>query len=105
MLRRFVSYYKPHKKLFFLDLLAAFTVSAIDLIYPLFTQTIINDLIPNAEIRRMVMIAFVLLGMYFIRAGANYFMLTYGHLVGGRIEYRMRRDLFSHLQTLDVGFF
>lgn len=105
MLRRFVSYYKPHKKLFFLDLLAAFTVSAIDLIYPLFTQTIINDLIPNAEIRRMVMIAFVLFGMYFIRAGANYFMLTYGHLVGGRIEYRMRRDLFSHLQTLDVGFF
>jgi len=50
MLRRFASYYKPHKKLFFLDLLAALIVSAVDLIYPLFTQTIINDLIPNAEI-------------------------------------------------------
>ncbi|HHT20144.1 MAG TPA: ABC transporter ATP-binding protein [Tissierellia bacterium] len=105
MLRRFASYYKPHKKLFFLDLLAALIVSAVDLIYPLFTQTIINDLIPNAEIRRMVVIALILLGLYFIRASANYFMLTYGHLVGGRIEYGMRRDLFSHLQTLDVSFF
>lgn len=105
MLRRFASYYKPHKKLFFLDLLAALTVSAIDLIYPLFTQTIINDLIPNAQMQRMGLIALILLGLYLIRAGANYFMLTYGHLVGGRIEYGMRRDLFSHLQTLDVSFF
>lgn len=105
MLKRFASYYKPHKKLFFLDLLAALLVSALDLIYPLFTQTIINELIPNGDIRRMMIIALVLLGLYILRAGANFFMLTYGHLMGGRIEYGMRRDLFSHLQTLDVSFF
>lgn len=105
MLRRFASYYKPHKKLFFLDLLAAFIMSAIDLIYPLFTKTIINDLIPNSQMNLMLKLAAVLLALYVVRSGAHYFMLTFGHLVGGRIEYGMRKDLYAHLHTLDVSFF
>lgn len=105
MLKRFVKYYRPHWKLFSLDMLAALLIAAIDLIYPLFTKIIINDYIPNRNMRMMFVLAGLILILYFVRMGANYFMLTFGHLMGGRMEYNMRKDLFNHLHTLDVSFF
>lgn len=105
MLRRFARYYKPQWKLFTLDLLAALLVAAIDLIYPMFTRLIIDDYIPNGKVSLMFRIGLVILGLYALRMAANWFMLTFGHLVGGRIEYNMRKDLFGHMQTLDISFY
>lgn len=105
MLKRFASYYKPQWKLFSLDLLAALTVATIDLIYPMFTRLIIDDYIPKGRVSLMFKIGLVVLLLYFIRMACNWFMLTFGHLVGGRIEYNMRKDLFGHMQTLDISFY
>ena len=51
MLKRFISYYKPHKKMFLLDMLASFFISAIGMTYPIITRTMLNDLIPNRNIQ------------------------------------------------------
>ena len=51
MLKKFISYYKPHKKMFFLDLLAAFFISICDLFYPILTRTILYDFIPNKKLK------------------------------------------------------
>ncbi|WP_459129008.1 ABC transporter ATP-binding protein [Guggenheimella bovis] len=105
MIKKFMAYYKPHKRLFFLDLLAAFSVATIDLIYPGFSKDMINTYIPNGDIASILRVALIVLVLYLLRMGAQYFMLTYGHVMGGRIEYAMRRDLFEHYQTMDVSFF
>ncbi|MGL4672662.1 MAG: ABC transporter ATP-binding protein, partial [Cetobacterium sp.] len=62
MLKKFISYYKPYKKLFFLDLLAAITVSACDLIYPMLSRAAVNNYIPNKNYRAIVTLGVTLLG-------------------------------------------
>ncbi|MFQ7565359.1 MAG: ABC transporter ATP-binding protein, partial [Clostridium perfringens] len=82
MLKRFIRYYKPYKKLFILDLLAAFLVSACDLFYPMITRNIINDVIPNKQIKLLFVFAIVLTLIFLFKAGLNYFMQYWGHVVG-----------------------
>lgn len=67
MLKRFIRYYKPYKKLFILDLLAAFLVSACDLFYPMITRNIINDVIPNKQIKLLFVFAIVLTLIYTLK--------------------------------------
>ncbi|MDK0938265.1 ABC transporter ATP-binding protein [Clostridium perfringens] len=105
MLKRFIRYYKPYKKLFILDLLAAFLVSACDLFYPMITRNIINDVIPNKQIKLLFVFAIVLTLIFLIKAGLNYFMQYWGHVVGVRIQADMRRDLFDKLQDMPNKYF
>ena len=105
MLKRFISYYKPYKKLFILDLLAAFLVSACDLFYPMITRNIINDVIPNKQIKLLFVFAIVLTLIFLIKAGLNYFMQYWGHVVGVRMQADMRRDLFDKLQDMPNKYF
>lgn len=105
MIKRFAGYYKPHRKLFFWDLFAAFFLSAVDLIFPIFSKTIINDYIPNQKIDMMLKVALFMLFLYILRTGAQFFMSYWGHIVGSRIEYDMRAKLFEHIQTLPFKFF
>ena len=65
MLKRFISYYKPHKKMFLLDMLASFFISAIGMTYPIITRTMLNDLIPNRNIQMIVVFGVVLFILYF----------------------------------------
>lgn len=104
-LKRFIKYYKPFKGLFFADMVCATIVSAADLFYPLITKDIINDYIPNKNLRMLLTFGAVLLGIYLLKAAANYFILYYGHLLGVGIQANMRRDVFAHLQTLPFSFF
>lgn len=105
MLKKFVSYYKPYKKLFFLDLFVA-TISALcDLFYPMITREIANNSIPNREIRAIGIFAGILLVIYLIKMLCAYFMQYWGHLVGVGMQADMRRDIYKHLQNLPIRYF
>ena len=105
MLSRFIKYYRPHWKLFALDLVCAFLMTGIDLVYPVFTRSFMNDIIPNGKTGLFWKMSIVLLVLFVIRTVFRYIMAYWGHVVGVRMEADMRRDLFNHLQTLDFSFF
>ncbi len=105
MIHKFISYYKPHKKLFALDMLCAFLVAICDLFYPMITRNLINDYVPNRQLQLIFIWAFVLLGIYLLKAGLNYFIQYYGHVVGVRMQADMRKEVFTHLQELPFSFF
>ena len=105
MLKKFVSYYKPYKKLFFLDLFVATILALCDLFYPMITREIANNSIPNREIRAIGIFAGVLLVIYLIKMLCAYFMQYWGHLVGVGMQADMRRDIYKHLQNLPIRYF
>ena len=74
MLKKFISYYKPHKKMFFLDLLAAFFISICDLFYPILTRTILYDFIPNKKLKVIFLFLVILFFIYIIKMLLNYFV-------------------------------
>ncbi len=105
MIKRFISYYKPHKKLFAADMFCAFLLAACDLIYPEITKLMLNDYIPNRQIKILIILAAVLLGIYLVKMGLNYFVQYYGHVMGVRMQAQMRKDVFNHLQKLPLSYF
>lgn len=105
MLKRFLKYYKPHKKLFILDMGASLIVSLIAILYPMITRLMLNDLIPNKRYRDIVVFGIGLLILYLIRMGLNFFIQYQGHIMGIRMQAQMRSDLFSHLQKLPFSFY
>ena len=105
MLKRFLAYYRPHKLLFGLDMGASLLVSVIAVIYPMITRWMLNDLIPNRQLRMVAAAGGLLLGLYFVRMLLNYFIQYQGHMMGTKMQAQMRRDLFSHLEQLPFRFF
>lgn len=105
LLKRFAAYYKPHRKLFALDMVCAFIVAVCDLFYPTVAKNIINDYVPNQNLRLLIIWGAVLLGIYLIKAVLNYIITYWGHIVGVRIQADMRRDMFRHMQKLPFSFF
>lgn len=105
MLKRLYPYYKPHRRLFYEDLCAALILAACDLIYPMITRSMINDYIPNRRLDLLLIFAGVLLLIYLVKLGMNYFVQYYGHLVGVYIQADLRRDVFAHLQKLPLSYF
>lgn len=105
MLKRFCTYYKPHLKIFTADMAAAFLLSVCTMIYPLITRQMLIDFIPNREVKLLVIWAAVLLGIYLVKYFLNYFVTYYGHVMGVDMQATMRRDVFSHLETLPLSYF
>ena len=107
MFKKFISYYKPHKFMLFLDMLASFFISIIGLFYPIITRNMMNDWIPNADSKLNYVIIFgcVLIGIYFVRAWLRYFVQYYGHIIGVKMQAAMRTDLFQKLQKLPYTFY
>ena len=105
MLKRFIEYYKPHKKMLALDMLAALMTSVIGMVYPLVTNRMLNDYIPNKMYSTIVIAGVAVLVLYAVRMGLRYFVQYYGHLIGVRMQSQMRRDLFAHLQRLPFRFY
>lgn len=105
MLKRFVAYYKPHKLMFSLDMAASFVCSVIGIFYPIVIRKMLNDFIPNRHYSLIVTFALVLIGLYFIKMGLNYFIQYQGHVVGVKMQAQMRRDMFAHLQKLPYSFY
>ena len=105
MLKRFLEYYKPHKKIFILDMLASLTVSTIGILYPIITRSMINDLIPNKKYNILILSGIALLAVYLVRMFLNYFIQYKGHIMGVRMQAQMRSDMFRHLEKLPYSFY
>ena len=105
MIRKFISYYKPHRRLFFIDMVCAFIVALCDLFYPLIAKDIINDYVPDRNLRLLLVWSAALLGIYLVKAALNFVIGYWGHIVGVRLQADMRRDLFRQLQKLPFSFF
>ena len=105
LLKRFIAYYRPHKKLFSMDMTAALLVAAIGVVYPIITRTMLNNLIPERNYRMIVIYGVTLLALYFVKMMLNYFIQYQGHMMGVYMQARMRTDLFAHLETLPYSFF
>lgn len=84
---------------------AAFLLSVCTMIYPLITRQTLIDFIPNREVKLLVIWAAVLLGIYLVKYFLNYFVTYYGHVMGVDMQATMRRDVFSHLETLPLSYF
>ncbi len=105
MIKRFIGYYKPHRKLFYFDMFCALIVAVCDLFYPMITRNIIQDYVPNRQLRLMIVWVLVLLGLYILKALLNYIIQYYGHVMGVRMQADMRREVFDHLQKLPFSYF
>ena len=105
MIKRFFRYYKPHRRLFILDLCCAFLLSLCDLFYPMITRSMLNDYIPNQKLRVLVVWGIVLCAIYLVKMGLKYFIQYYGHLVGIRMQADMRKEAFDHIEKLPFTYF
>jgi len=105
MLKRFISYYKPHKKMLTLDMLAALMISVIGMVYPIVTNRMLNEYIPQRMYKTIVISGIIVLVLYVVRLLLRYFVQYYGHIIGVKMQSQMRIDLFNHLQKLPYKFY
>lgn len=105
MFKRFISYYKPHKKMLALDMGASLMISVVGMVYPIITNRMLNDYIPNRKYQIIIISGASLFLLYIIRMMLRHFVQYRGHMIGVKMQSQMRRDLFSHLQKLPFGFY
>ncbi len=105
MLGRFIKYYRPHLGLFVIDFGSAFVMSLLDLVFPIAVQWIIDGILPARDIKLFFSVCAGLLLLYLLRALLEYIVDYWGHVLGVRMEYDMRQDLFDHIQKLSFRYF
>ena len=105
VMRIFLSYFGPHKKLFILDMCCAFLVAVVDLIYPLVSRSAMYDMLPNNAYRTFFVVMLIVVLAYVVRSLMHFIITYWGHTFGIRVEADIRQDLFEHLQTLGFDFF
>lgn len=104
-LRVFLSYYRPHKHLFFLDMFCALIICIIDLTFPYLSRNALNTMLPQKEYQAFFTVVFILVLAYICK-GILYFVVSYwGHIFGVRVEADLRRDLYAHMESLSFGFY
>ena len=108
IIKKFISYYQPYKVLFFADMLCALLISLIDLSFPQLLKFFNNNLFQQDSsiiINSLSLIAFAFVGMYLLRFCCQYFITSWGHIMGARMESDMRQDLFNHFQRLPFSYY
>ncbi|NCC82900.1 MAG: ABC transporter ATP-binding protein [Clostridia bacterium] len=105
LLRIFISYYGPHRKLFFLDLFCALGIAIVDLLFPMVSRFALQDLLPQGMYRQFTLLIFGLVAAYVVRSVLMYIVTYWGHLMGVRMEADMRRDLFTHISHMSYRFY
>ena len=105
MLKRFLSYYRPHKKMLAMDMLASLLISVIGMVYPIVTNNMLNIYIPQKMYTTIIIAGVIVLVLYVVRMLLRYFVQYYGHVIGVKMQSQMRKDLFSHLQKLPYRFY
>lgn len=107
--KKFLSYYKPYKGLFFADMFCALVAAAISLIYPMVVRYITNTVLPNYEIsaavQTIIKLAVLMVGLALIELFCNFFIAYKGHIMGAKIEFDMRNEIFEHLQKLSFNYY
>src|SRR5699024_4896975 len=105
MIKRFFSYYKPHKRLFIVDFTSAVIVALLELAFPIAVQWFIDDLLPGNNWDMIVTVSVLLLFVYLLSTALQYVVTYFGHKLGVNIETDMRQDLFHHVQKQSFRFF
>lgn len=105
MIKQFIKYYKPHMSLFTLDFTCAFFMSIMDLIFPAFARRMIDSILPEKNIKVIVWAGVGLLALYIVRSILQYIVDYWGHMLGVRMEYDMRKELFNHIHKLSFSYF
>lgn len=105
MFKKFISYYRNHLGLFILDMIAALLMAGIDLVYPYFTGIFMDDYIPNGKIQSMVIVSLTLLILFIIRLICSHIVNYWGHIMGCKMEFDMRQDLFKKFQSLNFSYY
>jgi ATP-binding cassette subfamily B protein len=108
ILKKFISYYKPYKKLFYADMFCALVASAIDLAFPLILSYLSKSFFSqnkNVILHTIGLIGIGLVVMYIIKYFCQHFITSWGHIMGARMESDMRHDLFYHMQKLSFSYF
>lgn len=107
--KRLISYYRPYLGLFFADMLFALVAAAISLVYPMIVRYITNHILVNSKLAEavpiIVQLLFVMLGLALLEYISNFFIAYKGHIMGAKMEYDMRNDLFEHYQKLSFNFY
>jgi ATP-binding cassette, subfamily B, bacterial len=105
MIKRFFSYYRPHKKLFYIDFFCAVLVGLMELGFPLAVSWFIDKLLPEGNWSTIITVSIGLLALYLMSSAMQYVVNYWGHKLGINIETDMRRDLFNHVQRQSFRFF
>lgn len=107
-LKKFIKYYKPYKAVFFIDLLCATIISAIDLAFPQLLRTLTKTLFagaPGKIISALIPITIGLLVAYIIQTACRYYVMYAGHMMGARMERDMRKELFDQYEKLSFSYY
>ena len=104
-LRIFLSYFKPHRKLFFLDMCCALMIAVIDLAFPYVSRWCMYQLLPESAYRTFFAVMAVVFCAYILRSVFTYIICYYGHTFGILVEADIRRDLFRHMQELSFDYY
>ena len=106
-LRKLISYYKPYMGTFLLDMFFAVVASAIALVIPLVVRYITSDVIymEQGAKERIINLGLVLVGLVIVQFFANFYITNIGHVMGAKMEYNMRAEIFAHLQKLSFSFY
>ncbi len=104
-IRLFASYYRPHMRLFLLDMACALVACLADLIFPYATRYTLNTLLPDRLFGLFFAVMAILAAAYLVKAVCKYVITYLGHLMGVRLEADMRTDILTHIQTLSFSFF
>ena len=105
MIGLLLQYFKPHRKLFILDMVCAVIAALVDVAFPVISRHAMYDLLPDKAFRAFFTVMGIVGIAYVIRAVCYYIMTYWGHTFGARVEADIREDLFRHLQTLDFEFY
>ncbi len=106
--KKFFSYYKPYKSIFFADMFFAFLSAAVALILPMIVRYITGTVIlweKDRALHMIICLAAVMILLVLIAAYSNFFISNYGHVMGAKMEYDMRNEIFNHYQKLSFSFF
>lgn len=106
--KKFCGYYRPYWKLFLADMICAFIAAGVALIMPLIVRYITNNVIvgdPQEAFSTILWLAAGMVGLVIIEAGCNYFIASFGHIMGSRMETDMRTEIFDHYQKLSFAFY
>lgn len=105
MIRKFLSYYKPHRRLFLIDFSCAVIVALLELAFPIAVQEFIDRLLPSKNWSLIVLVSVSLLFIYLLSTALQYVVTYWGHKLGINIETDMREQLFRHVQKQSFRFF
>ena len=104
-LKRFIRFYKPHWKIFALDMLTAVSISVMTVIIPYIVHDITSKYLPQSNLKMIIVSLAIILVLAIALAVAHYINIRWGHILGVRMEADMRSELFRHLQKLSFSYY